>query len=240
MTIGEMHYDFKQKLNAIDSQKYKGLKVPEIDWKLNEAQEVYVKLIAQPQENSKLSFEVDQRSVDDIRTIVIDQKPADYIPATLYDEDSYIVPLPPDYWFLANVNVVATKGNCTAVLYNSREVQHDDKHEYSPFDKSSFEWRISNFRYNREGIRFFTDTTFIINKVGLEYLIKPTAMYNAAAYNDGAYKTVDGVLLTGTQNCILPDQVHRDIVDLAVLITSNDLSLPNYTMKKDKLNLTKQ
>jgi hypothetical protein len=39
MTAREMHYDFKQKLNKIDSQKHRNLKVPEIDWKLNEAQE---------------------------------------------------------------------------------------------------------------------------------------------------------------------------------------------------------
>jgi hypothetical protein len=241
MTIGEMHYDFKQKLNAIDSQKYTGLKVPEIDWKLNEAQEVYVKIIADPEENSKIGFEVDQRSIDDIRTVVIDQQPADYIVAQVFDESSYFIPLPPDYWFLANVNVIATKGTCVGVeLYNSREVQHDDKHEYSPFDKSSFEWRISNYRYNNKGIRFFTDTTFSIDKVGLEYLTKPTMMHNAKAYIGGTYNTVDGVVLVGSQDCLLPEQTHRDIVDLAVLIAANDLSLPNYTMKKDKLNITKQ
>jgi len=37
MTTKEMHYDFKQKFNKIDSQKNKGLLVPEIDWLLNEA-----------------------------------------------------------------------------------------------------------------------------------------------------------------------------------------------------------
>ena len=45
MNAREMHYDFKQKLNKIDSQKYRDLIVPEIDWKLNEAQEVFVKVI---------------------------------------------------------------------------------------------------------------------------------------------------------------------------------------------------
>lgn len=240
MTIGEMHYDFKQKLNAIDSQKYTGLKAPEIDWKINEAIEVFCKIVAQPSYGDKLGFEVNQRTIDDIRTVVVDQKPSEYITAEAFDDSSFIIPLPSDYWFLANVVVIATKGNCANInLYDSKEVQHDDKHESSPFDRSSFEWRVSNFRYNKDGIRFFTDTTFAINKVGLEYLKKPDTVWNAAAYVGGTYKTVDGVPLTGTKDCNLPQLVHRDIIDLAVLIAANDLSLPNYPMKKDKMNITK-
>ena len=79
MNAREMHYDFKQKLNKIDSQKYRDLIVPEIDWKLNEAQEVFVKVIAQPRLQSQLGFEINQRTINDIRTIVIDQKPVDGI-----------------------------------------------------------------------------------------------------------------------------------------------------------------
>ena len=43
-----MHYDFKKKLNKIDSQQKKNLLIPEIDWTLNEAQNLYVDIIAQP------------------------------------------------------------------------------------------------------------------------------------------------------------------------------------------------
>ena len=62
MNAREMHYDFKQKLNKIDSQKYRNLLVPEIDWKLNEAQEVFVKIIAEPRLRSQLGFEINQRN----------------------------------------------------------------------------------------------------------------------------------------------------------------------------------
>ena len=45
MLIEDMHYDFKQKINKIDSQKYRNLRIPEIDWKLNEAQEIFIKTV---------------------------------------------------------------------------------------------------------------------------------------------------------------------------------------------------
>ena len=38
MNISEMHYDFKKKLNKVDSEQNRNLLVPEIDWALNEAQ----------------------------------------------------------------------------------------------------------------------------------------------------------------------------------------------------------
>lgn len=239
MTIGEMHYDFKQKLNAIDSQKYRNLRVPEIDWKLNEAIEVLCISIAQPsyKVNIPLGFEINQRTIDDIRTIVIDQKPTEYSNVTQFDDSSFIMTLPDNYWYLANLTVLATKGNCINVnLYNSKAVQHNDNHESSIFDKSSFEWRTSNYRFNKDGIRFFTDGTFIITKIGIEYLIKPKMVHNAKDFIGGTYNTIDGVPLTGSEDTDLPEQVHRDIVDIAVAITANDLSLPQYNYKKDKLN----
>ena len=48
MTIEEQHYDFKMKLNKIDSQQYRNLIIPQIDWLLNEAQELFVKMVSNP------------------------------------------------------------------------------------------------------------------------------------------------------------------------------------------------
>ena len=70
MTTREMHYDIKFKLNKIDSQQNKNLKIPEIDWVINEANEILIKLIAQPRVKNQFGFETSQRTIDDIRTIV--------------------------------------------------------------------------------------------------------------------------------------------------------------------------
>lgn len=238
MDARAMHYDFKQKLNRIDSQKYRDLKVPEIDWKLNEAQEVFVKMIAQPRLRSQLGFETNQRTLDDIRTIVKDQKLEDGVVPVAYDSTSYLANLPADYWFYAKSVIYASKGSCQDIrIRRVRQVQHDDEHEESPFDRSSFEWRTVNVRFNKEGFRVFTDGTFSISKVCFEYLIEPRLIHNAQDFSGGTYN-LNGVALTGTQACELPKMVHREIVDLAVFITSNDLTLPNYQLKKDKINLT--
>ena len=52
MNVRGMHYDVKQKLNKVDSQQYRNLRVPEIDWKLNEAYEIFVKSVAEPRINN--------------------------------------------------------------------------------------------------------------------------------------------------------------------------------------------
>jgi len=72
-TVRNMHYDFKQKLNKIDSSQNRNLKVPEIDWKLNEAQNIFIKMIAEPKFNV-VGLETSQRTIDSIRPIIEENK----------------------------------------------------------------------------------------------------------------------------------------------------------------------
>lgn len=239
MDAREMHYDFKTKLNKIDSQKYRNLKVPEIDWKLNEAQELFPKIVAQPRIGKQLGFEVNQRTIDDIRTIVINQKFANAIVLQEFDsfDSSFIGSLPQDYWFFLNGQVLATKGKCIDKVLDTKEVQHDDNVHKSPFDKSSFLWRVANIRFIKEGIKVLTNKDFTPTKIRLDYLKKPRMIHNAQDWTNGTYNTVSGIALTGSQSCELPEPVHREIVDLAVFIAANDINLSNYQFKRDKLNL---
>lgn len=236
MTVQAMHYDFKQKLNKIDSQKNRDLLVPEIDWKLNEAQEVLVKLIAQPRLRKELGFEINQRSIDDIRTIVVNQTLPNAIVPTTYDENSYIANLPTDYWFYIKSIIYCKKDNCEETKMKRVVLnQHDDEHEERFFSISSFEWREINIRFNKDGLRIFTDGTFQPTKILYEYLKQPRLIHNAADWEGGSYNTLDGVTLTGRQDCELPIGMHKEIVDMAVKIAAGDLSLPDYMVKKDKL-----
>jgi hypothetical protein len=237
MTIREMHYDYKQKLNKIDSQKYRDLIVPEIDWKLNEAQEVFVKIIAEPRLGKKLGFEFNQRTIDDIRTIVVNQDSTNAISLSSFDSSSFKGTLPTDYWFLLKARVIATKGTCQDKVLRTRVVQHDDETEVSYFDKSSFVWRMANLRFYEGGIRVFTNGDFTPSKLMMDYLKEPESVHNAQDFN-GTYTTLTGIPLIGSKDCMLPKVVHRDIVDLAVFITANDLNLANYGFKKDKLSFT--
>ena len=49
--------------------------------------------------------------------------------------------------------------------------------------------------------------------------------------------SLDGVLLTGSQDCELPEPTHREIVDIAVLLMAMELQLPDIQMKQAKLAL---
>jgi len=230
-----MQYDTKKKLNKVDSQKYRNLRIPELDWALNEALEVFIKRIAEPRAKNGFGFEVNQRSIDDIREIVVNSNTP--LPAASFTDNSYTVSLPDNYMFYLSSYVEMTKGECTTkgkLLIK----QHDDSHEESIFDKSSFEWREVNARFFEEGLRIFTDETFVINNIcELNYIRKPAYMHNAEDYVGATYNLPDGTVLTGTQDCELSEHTHREIVDLAVLILSGQMQLPDYQIKKDKLNL---
>lgn len=235
MNIKEMHYDFKQKLNKLDSQQYRNLRVPEIDWKINEAYEIFVKSIAEPRINNHLGFETNQRTIDDIRTIVINDK--ELIPIRI-DETSYYVELPENYMFYISANVIMSRKGCEDRIGRTILRQHDDRFEISPFDNSSFEWEEVNIRFYEKGIRIFTDGTFSIKKLKLNYIRKHAYIHNAEDFLPSkSYILPSGKLLTGTQNCELPEHTHREIVDIAVLITTGDLSLDNYQFKQAKINL---
>ncbi len=134
MTVKEMHYDFKQKLNKIDSQQERDLLVPEIDWKLNEAQELLIKMIVHPDLQKDLGFELNQKSIDDIRTVVIDQDDTNAVTPVVFNGKSYIATLPTDHWYYIKSIVKAKKGTCQAVMKRVNLVQHDDEHEESLFN----------------------------------------------------------------------------------------------------------
>src|SRR5690606_16125603 len=178
--IKEMHYDFKQKLNKIDSQNQRNLLVPEIDWKLNEAQEIFVKIIAEPRLKNGYGFEINQRAIDDIRTLVVNQslESGTCMLAVKSDDESFVVQLPEDYWFHVSSEAYATKDNCSLIRLDTIVRQHDDRFKNNPFDNSSFEWREVNIRFFEDKIKIYTDKSFEVNYLCLDYIKKPVKVNN--------------------------------------------------------------
>ena len=90
MNVQEMHFAVKAGLNKLDSS-YRNLQIPEIDWFLNQAQQVFVKA-CMPQSASLFlgrEFELSQRTIDSISTLVT--------PTTIKITNN-IVPLPKNYY----------------------------------------------------------------------------------------------------------------------------------------------
>lgn len=229
MTIKQMHYDFKKKLNKIDSQQYRNLLVPEIDWTLNEAQELFVKIVAKPRKNPSLGFELNQRTIDDIRTLVLNNQCLGVL--------NNVVELPDNYWHFIKADITMTKGNCNNVKARLHIRQHDDDFENSPFDKSSFEWRTVNGLFFDGGIKLHDDGTFTNNELCISYIKRPIYIHNAEDFRGGTYTIPGGATLTGFQDCELPEHTHREIVDIAVLIATGEIQAPDYQIKQAKLNL---
>lgn len=230
MTIREMHYDFKKKFNKIDSQVNRNLLVPEIDWTLNEAEGIFVNLIAEPRLKNLLGFEKFQRTIDDIRSVVISD-----FPATVTNN---IVALPSNYQYYVRGYATLTKGACPQTKGRLYIKQHDDKFEESPFDRSSYEWREINGLFIDTGIKLFTDGTFTVNGVNLSYIRKRAYMHNAQDFPGGTYNSLaTGSPLTGSVNCELPEHTHREIVDIAVLLASGEVQTSDFQVKLSKLKL---
>lgn len=229
-----MHYSFKKKLNKIDSQQYRNLLVPEIDWTLNEAYEIFVKSVAMPLRSPyRLGAESNQRSIEDIRILIKNQND----PVNHLTVNNKIAILPSGYWYFMSAHALVSKGTCTNKKASIKVRQHDDEFEESYFDRSSFEWRSVNCIFETSGIRVFTDDTFEVNKLCLSYITKLEYIHNAEDFRGGTYNLTNGTTLTGTRNCPLPDHTHNEIIDIAVLIATGELQIPDYQIKKAKLDL---
>lgn len=234
MTIEQMEYDYKVQLNELDSNRYRGLRIPEIDWKLNQAQMIFISTITNPRVFQGSAFEFNQRSIDDVSTIVVNNKE---IPTTELSATEFAATLPSDYLHFASGYAKCKKGLCENTI-RTYVVQHDDRHEEDFFSKSSFEWEEVNSRFFDGGYKMFTDGTFDISHLVLNYVRKPKYMHNAKDTPGGVYRLPDGRPLSNKQDCELPESAHRPIVSLAVLLTTGDLRLPDYQIKLNNFKLT--
>lgn len=237
MTIKDMHYDFKMKLNKIDSQQYNNLVIPEIDWILNDAVRLFIKLVAEPRSKSLLGFERNQRTIDDIRTLVVTPKSNPNANITINDN---LAELPDDYLHYVNGYVICSKKCDDKTVERKCRLhiqQHDDEFEDNPFYKSDFEWKWINGTFSDNHIELYTNN-FSANKLLLTYIKQPLYIHNAEDFRNGQYK-INGILYTGHQDCELPEDTHSEIVDLAVYIASELLQTPSYQAKLQKLQLNK-
>lgn len=233
MTIEGMHYDFLDRFNEAASNNYRGLQIPEIDWRLNQAQDLAIRMLAQPRAARMAGFEGSQRAVDDFSSIVVNQQAGQ--PATQYTADSYVAQFPDDYYFGVSCYATVLKGGCESKKARCYPAQHDDLHEENYFTRSSYEWGEVNSRPFEGGFRMFTDGTFSITEACFNYIRKPKYMHYAEGFENGSYSLPDGTALSGKQDCELPESSHSLIVSLAVQFATGDMRLQDYAVRKDQL-----
>lgn len=226
MTIQEMEYDVKFKLNKVDSNAFRGLKIPEIDWKLNEAQDIYINNAIASKRQNGLAFEINERITGDIAPLVVK---ATILPA------GNLIKLPSNYRNFVKADILVKKGDCQ-LLNKVWLVQHEDISEYDYFSQPSFEWQEANGYFETGGLVVQADGT--IQSAELVYVRKPKYMHNAIGFDPAGYRLPSGELLQGVQNSELPAQTHREIVDIAVSLIATELELPTAGAHIQKLTLT--
>ena len=227
MTVQEMHYDFKFKYNKVDSQKNRNFQIPEIDWFLNEAEEIFIKTVAFPRFVTKLGFETSTRNLESIQSIVKTEE---------LNISSNFIDLPEDYKFFVKAFAEIKKDTCTkkAKFFVAK---HNNLNEFSLYENTSFFWQEVYGRFEDNKIKFLEELETEIKKLFLTYIRKTAYIHNAQAFNVLGYELPGGQALTGTQNCELPENTHREIVDIAVMLASGNLQTSDFNIRMNKLSV---
>jgi len=228
MAVQDMHYDFKSKFNKLDSQQNRNLKIPEIDWILNEAEDIYIKTIAFPRHFTHLGFEVNTRSTEDIRPIVLFNIP---LPVT----SENIVEFPNDFRFFLKGRAEASKGKCKEQTMSFTSIQIDDEADLSLNYSSSFDWRELIGIFQKNGISLLAED-FTVDKFYLSYIQKTPYICFPEGMTGGAYTLPSGTQLNENQSTPLENS-EKEIVDIAVMLASGQIQASDYSLKKDKLSV---
>lgn len=231
-SVQELHYDFLLKIDKVASFSREDFSAAEIDWLLNEAQDVLVKTRYTGNNFSKTGFEVTQKRIDDLSSLVVKYPEQPYITPSV-TSGVYYVPLSSltyQYWYFIRGTVEVITASCTKEV-SLRLIQHDDLNSAlnDPFNNSSEdEWVLFNFGrkpLSSESCIFIYPGSTTIGRVKLEYIKRP------AKISRGNYTYIDG-LSYAPQTSELPAQVHSELVDIAVQIASGIIENPDYVNLK--------
>lgn len=131
-------------------------------------------LLYNESQNKFLTLHLQNRGIDDVRYIqnflVLDKK----IPYSSKSEDKYNFKLPDNYFDLADVRANAQKNNCKDLI-NLFELRTENLNEVlsDEYTKPSFEWREALYTVNSNDLSIYTDRSFKVNDILLNYYRYP-------------------------------------------------------------------
>jgi hypothetical protein len=132
-------------------------------------------LLYNESQNKFLTLQLQQRGTDDVRYIqkflILDKK-ITYI-SKLNNKENF--ELPKDYFDLATIRGKAKKGKCINKMY-FKEVRTENLEEMlqDEFNKPSFEWEETLYTINADKLSVYTDSTFTLSEVLLNYYRYPS------------------------------------------------------------------
>ena len=245
--VDSLLYKIDQKLNKLSTNAHQQIQLEDKILALNEAQ---IKLIKQKVDGiavaNGMGMDSFKKRYEDLQSLVVAYNDG-VLPLTLADPilnrwAANVHALEPKYMFYVDSYILADKGRCTdrQIWINRDLAKHGDLQfivnniHYKP----SFEYQETFNWLSSDELSIFTDGTFTPTELKLDYIRKPAYIHNAQDFlPTQSYTLPNGTVLVGTQNCELPEHTHREIVDIAVLITTGNLQIPDYQIKQAKMNL---
>lgn len=231
MTVENMHFDFKIKLNKLDSARNRNLLPQEIDWVLNEALGIFI--------NQKCN----SKKYSDLEELMVINRSCSVaifnVSENLYKAD--FSTLTPSYMhyisghaYLNKTDNICSTEDRYADLYIKELHQRT---QFTAFEDSSYEWQevacsFINTSGNANiagGLLLYTDGTFTIKNLVLNYIRTPKRIAIAT------YSLPDGSTVT-RQDCELSEVFHNQIVDLAVALAAGNLQMPDVNYKLQKIS----
>lgn len=211
MTISEAHLEFKLRLDKIDSLNYPNFLPEEIDLLLNQAQDKYVKQRYGLTNVKRQSFEETQKRTEDLKNLVLTANlTLQPFSSNNIDSNARFIILPTDHWFILQERVTIQYNDChNQVLTTSAEVRPIQHVEFDKVINDAFKKpdtsKVLRLMDNTQVEIIFAQGITITN-YKLRYLKRPVRV-----------NIVTGVTFE------LSDHTHSEIIDLAVLITLEEI-----------------
>ncbi len=217
-----LHFEFKQKVNKVDSLQNRNFFVEQIDHYLNEALNIFI------EEVLKLA-EADQNKIEYIGQLIKEEILTGTATAL-----NYVFDLPSDYY--RHLNSMSIEKECKSLI-SHYPVQHDDLNAFlsDPLYKPSLEWRETGYQLQGNKLIVWTNGEFDIDNVKITYVKKHPRIANPIQSRNGTYNLPDGTL--AVQQGLLLDSRRQfnTITDIAALNVHIDIYDSNYQTKLNKL-----
>jgi hypothetical protein len=212
ISVEELVYEFKLALNKVNRQDNVDIPIEDIIVYLNKAQMSWIKTKINPNNVYRAGFEAIRKRIDDVQVLKVGDIELKPVKTNDLLHKGYSCSLDDakDYMFYISSYSVALRDKCEVILTNDLVKSGDLTTRYLDSNHSpSFEWRTTLASLGNNELTVYTDGTFQIDKVFINYLRYPQKIdiQGYTKFNGDSSINVD---------CELPEYAKDGIVDLAV------------------------
>ena len=227
---GTLQYEVRRRIEKVGSEFNKKFGVAAIDSYLNEALQIWFKTKVRLAETSA-------EVRDEIRQVEVKKKELE-VEVVEQDSTCFKAVYPSNFYKRLKVSAILGREGCEDKKAIIHIFQTDDLDEAlkSPSWKPSFEYEELIADEAGNGLFLYTDGTFKILKVFMDYYRKPLEIKSGGLV-EGGYEASSGKVVTDNQGLEL-DSLYQysDITDIAALVALRDQGkVEDYQTQLDKI-----